>query len=113
VIEVIRSFGNTYRPPAARKYALPTCPKCGKLISEKHYERHLGRCGTIHRQGPQSLYVPSATAQVESPDRGITYGPPSTERGGINWRKVGAAFLIFLLIGSVAVFFVLYALSLL
>jgi hypothetical protein len=40
-------------------------------------------------------------------------GPPGTEQGGKNWRKLGAAFLIFLLIGSVAVFFVLYALSLL
>lgn len=92
---------------------MPSCPKCGKFISESHYERHLRRCGTIHTQGPQSLYVPSATAQVESPDRGIAYGPPDTEQGGIDWRKVGAVFLIFLLIGSVVVFFVLYALSLL
>jgi hypothetical protein len=92
---------------------MPVCPKCHKLISESHYERHLGRCGTIHRVGPQSLYVPSATAQVESPERGITYGPPSTDDGRINWRKLTAGFVIFLLIGSVAVFFVLYALSLL
>jgi hypothetical protein len=92
---------------------LPICPKCGKFISESHYERHLRRCGTNHKEGPQSLYVPSATAQVESPERGITYGPPGEERGGINWRKVGAALLIFLLIGSTLVFFVLYALSLL
>jgi hypothetical protein len=47
---------------------------------------------------------------MESPERGH---PSGEDRGGINWRKVGAAFLIFLLIGSVAVFFVLYALSLL
>jgi hypothetical protein len=92
---------------------LPTCPKCQKFISERHYERHLRRCGTTHRHEPQSLYVPSATAQVESPDRGITYGPPSADHRGINWRKLGAAFLIFLLIGSVVVFFILYALSLL
>jgi hypothetical protein len=92
---------------------LPTCPKCGKFISEKHYERHLGRCGTTHAHRPQSLYVPSATAQIESPDRGITYGPPDEDHGGRRWRKLGAAFLIFLLIGSVAVFFILYALSLL
>jgi len=91
---------------------LPTCPKCQKWISESHYQRHLGRCGTTHKHEPQSLYVPSATAQVESPDRGITYGPPSEDRGR-NWTKVMAAFVIFLLIGSVAVFFVLYALSLL
>ena len=92
---------------------LPTCPKCEKFISESHYERHLRRCGTIHGNEPQSPSVPSSTAQVESPDRGITYGPPSADHGGINWRKVGAGFLIFLLIGSVVVFFVLYALSLL
>jgi hypothetical protein len=92
---------------------LPICPKCQKLISESHYERHLRRCGTIHGHEPQSLYVPSATAQVESPDRGITYGPPSTDHGKTNWRKLMAGFLIFLLIGSVVVFFILYALSLL
>ncbi|HEV2390142.1 MAG TPA: hypothetical protein VGS04_05385 [Nitrososphaerales archaeon] len=92
---------------------MPTCPKCEKWISESHYQRHLGRCGTSHRHEPQSLYVPSATAQVESPDRGITYGPAREQRGRINWTKVMAAFVIFLLVGSVAVFFVLYALSLL
>jgi len=92
---------------------LPTCPKCQKWISESHYERHLRRCGTTHKHEPQSLYVPSATPQVESPDRGITYGPPNEERGRINWTKVMAVFVIFLLIGSVVVFFVLYALSLL
>jgi hypothetical protein len=92
---------------------LPTCPKCGKWISEGHYERHLRRCGTVHEREPQSLYVPSATAQVESPERGITYGPPDKEREGINWKKVGAAFLIFLFIGSAVIFLILYALSLL
>ncbi len=92
---------------------MPTCPKCQKWISESHYQRHLGRCGTINRHEPASLYVPSATPQVESPERGVTYGPPSEERRGTNWTKVMAGFVIFLLIGSVAVFFVLYALSLL
>ena len=92
---------------------MPTCPKCQKWISESHYQRHLRRCGTTHEHEPQSLYVPSATPQVESPDRGITYGPPSEEHGGINWTKLMAAFVVFLLIGSVVVFFVLYALSLL
>lgn len=106
-------MGNAYRPPAARGHVLPICPKCQKFISESHYERHLRRCGTEHRHEPQSLYVPSATAQVESPNRGITYGPPDEHPVGINWKKVGAAFLIFLLIGSVVVFFIVYALSLL
>ncbi len=92
---------------------MPVCPKCQKFISESHYERHLRRCGTTHRVGPQSLYVPSATAQVESPDRGITYGPPSTDHGSTNRKRLMAGFVIFLLVGSVAVFFVLYALSLL
>jgi len=92
---------------------LPICPKCHKLISESHYERHLRRCGTTHGHEPQSVHAPSTTAQAESPDRGITYGPPSTDQAGRNWRKLGAGFLIFLLIGSVVVFFILYALSLL
>ena len=92
---------------------MPICPKCQKLISERHYERHLTRCGTTHANEPQSLRVPSATAQIESPERGRASGHPDAEQGGINWRKLGAVFLIFLLIGSVAVFFVLYALSLL
>jgi len=92
---------------------LPTCPKCQKFISESHYERHLRRCGTTHGHEPQSLRVPSATAQVESPDRGIDHGPPSTDHGGINWTKLMAGFVVFLLIGSMVVFFVLYALSLL
>jgi hypothetical protein len=91
---------------------LPVCPKCGKLISERHYARHLRRCGTTHRHEPQSLYVPSATAQVESPDRGITYGPPSTEHGKTNWRRlILAGFVVLLLIGSLVVFFILYAIS--
>ena len=92
---------------------MPICPKCGKLISEGHYERHLRRCGTTHGHEPQSLHVPSATAQVESQDRGITYDPESTDHGGIRWKKVMAGFVVFLLIGSLVVFFVLYALSLL
>jgi hypothetical protein len=91
---------------------LPICPKCEKFISESHYQRHLRRCGTTRVPEPHSLHTPSATAQGESPDR-ESYGPPSTDHGGINWRKVGAIFLIFLLIGSVVVFFILYALSLL
>jgi hypothetical protein len=93
--------------------ALPTCPKCQKFISEKHYERHLRRCGLAREEKHQLLHASSANAQVEGPDQGIPNGPPSEEHGGINWRKVGAVFLIFLLIGSVVVFFVLYALSLL
>ena len=104
---------NTYTPPVERAPSLPTCPKCQKWISESHYQRHLSRCGTAQRREPQSLYVPSATAQVESPDRRTTYGPTSEQRVRINWTKVMAGFVIFLLIGSMAVFFILYALSLL
>jgi len=46
-------------------------------------------------------------------ERESDFGPEEEERRGIDWRKVMAAFVIFLLIGSVVVFFVLYALSLL
>jgi nitrate reductase NapE component len=56
---------------------VPVCPKCHKLVSESHYERHLRRCGTSHKHETQALYVPSATPQFESPNRGITYGPKS------------------------------------
>ncbi len=94
---------------------MPICPKCRKLISESHYERHLRRCGTSHHHEPQSLYVPSATAQIESPNRGITYCPPSSTHGGkTNWKKwflVG--FVIMLLLGTFALFYVLLGLSLL
>jgi hypothetical protein len=92
---------------------LPTCPKCQKFISERHYERHLRRCGTPEGHKPPFVHAPSATAQLESPDRGIDRGPPSEDHRGINWTKVAAWFVIFLLIGSVVVFFILYALSLL
>jgi hypothetical protein len=93
---------------------LPICPKCQKLISESHYERHLRRCGTTHGHETQPLHVPSATAQIESPDRGGTYGAPSTDHGTTNWKKlVVAGFVIFLLVGSLVVFFLLYAVSLL
>jgi hypothetical protein len=34
---------------------MPVCPKCHKLISAKNYARHLRRCGTTHKQGPQPL----------------------------------------------------------
>jgi len=84
------------------------------MISERHYERHLRRCGTTHTPEPQSLHAPSATAQIEAPDRGPTYGPPSTDHGRTNWKRLlVAGFVIFLLIGSLVVFFLLYALSLL
>jgi len=84
---------------------MPICPKCHKLISESHYERHLRRCGTTHKHEPQSLYVPSATAQVESPNRGITYGPPSSSRGRrADWKKRFLAGFVFLVLLAVLVF---------
>ncbi|MDA4121847.1 MAG: hypothetical protein OK456_01550 [Thaumarchaeota archaeon] len=84
---------------------MPVCPKCHKLISEKHFARHLKRCGTSHHHEPQSLYVPSLTAQIESPNRGITYGPPSSPRLGKkkkrNWwfvAGVATALLVIFLV---------------
>lgn len=47
------------------------------------------------------------------PERDGDYEAPEEERRGINWTKVAAVFVIFLLVGSVVVFFILYALSLL
>ncbi|MDA4134507.1 MAG: hypothetical protein OK441_02945 [Thaumarchaeota archaeon] len=57
------------------------CPKCREHISESRYGRHLKRCGTSHKHVAQSLYVPTGTAQVESANRGITYGPHSRSYG--------------------------------
>jgi uncharacterized C2H2 Zn-finger protein len=37
---------------------LPICPKCGKLISDKKYKRHLARCGGRHKFPPQPLKHP-------------------------------------------------------
>ncbi|HUK75032.1 MAG TPA: hypothetical protein VLU99_04505, partial [Nitrososphaerales archaeon] len=79
---------------------VPTCPKCHKFISESHYQRHLQRCGTSHRHVTQSLYVPSATAQIESPNRGITYGSPRVRyTNRRRWRPwvIGAFVAIVLL----------------
>ena len=92
---------------------MPTCPKCGKFISESHYERHLRRCGTTHEQEPHPAHTLSTAAQAEGPDGAMERSPTSEEHGGGNWTKVAAFFVIFLLIGSVVVFFVLYLLSLL
>ena len=34
---------------------MPVCPKCGKLISAKKYERHLKRCGSQHKHRTSQL----------------------------------------------------------
>ena len=34
---------------------MPTCPKCGKLISPKKYKRHLERCGKTHKHAARAL----------------------------------------------------------
>ena len=34
---------------------VPTCPKCGKLISAKKWKRHLERCGVSHKHGARPL----------------------------------------------------------
>jgi len=41
-----------------RGKAMPTCPKCGKLISDKKYGRHLRRCGTRHKHPSKPLDHP-------------------------------------------------------
>jgi hypothetical protein len=85
---------------------MPTGHKLEKSISETH-ERHLRRFGTS--QGPEPR---RSKAHEWTEDEGMGNGPPGEERTGINWTKVAAFFVIFLLIGSVVVFLVLYALSL-
>ena len=74
---------------------MPVCPKCHEFISESHYERHLKRCGTHHQHQTQSLYVPSATAQIESPNRGITYGPHGRSWDK-RWKWVFYALVVFI-----------------
>jgi uncharacterized C2H2 Zn-finger protein len=37
---------------------MPVCPKCGKLISDKKYRRHVSRCGTSHRRTMKPLDHP-------------------------------------------------------
>ena len=92
---------------------MPTCPKCGKFISEGHYERHLKRCGTPHEEEPQ-LTDQSVTARLERAERGTGVVAPEEGEGGRNWKKIlVAGFVIFLLIGSLVVFFIIYGLSLL
>jgi len=34
---------------------VPTCPKCGKLISPKKYKRHIERCGKTHKHSTRQL----------------------------------------------------------
>jgi hypothetical protein len=34
---------------------VPTCPKCGKLISPKKYKRHIERCGKTHKHAARNL----------------------------------------------------------
>jgi hypothetical protein len=34
---------------------MPVCPKYGRLISAKKYERHLKRCGTQHKHKSNTL----------------------------------------------------------
>jgi uncharacterized C2H2 Zn-finger protein len=37
---------------------MPTCPKCGKLISAKKYSRHLARCGQTHKHAARPVGHP-------------------------------------------------------
>jgi hypothetical protein len=37
---------------------MPTCPKCGKMISAQRYSRHLKRCGTTHKNKSKVLDHP-------------------------------------------------------
>ena len=36
---------------------MPTCPKCGKLISAGKYKRHLQRCGQTHKHKAAPLHT--------------------------------------------------------
>lgn len=106
---------------------MPTCPKCGKFITERHYERHLKRCGTEHHEEriPSQSVVreleaaergtgphhPTMDNQTEAQVRATGHAPAEEKPRVTNWTKVAAYFVIFLLIGSTVVFFLLYFLS--
>ena len=81
---------------------MPTYPKRGKFISGTQDERQRRRRGTPH-----------LSREEAGTDGRNDHGAPGEERPGINWTKVAAFFVIFLLVGSLVAFFVLYALSLL
>jgi hypothetical protein len=90
---------------------LPVCPKCGKFISESHYERHLKRCG-VDRPEPEAEGG-SVTARLEKAEGMTVRGTPEEAPQGRNWTKLMAAFVLFLLVGSLVAFFILYGLSML
>jgi hypothetical protein len=50
--------GETRIHPPSRGYDMPTCPKCGEMISAQRYERHLKRCGTDHKNKDHTLDHP-------------------------------------------------------
>ena len=108
---------------------MPTCPTCGKFITESHYERHLKRCGTEHHEEriPSQSVVreleaaergtgprhPTMDAQAQAEAKAADHEPAEKAPRVINWTKVAAYFVIFLLIGSTVIFFLLYLLSVL
>ena len=44
--------------PLAAVTTMPTCPKCGKMISAQRYSRHLQRCGSTHKNKSKVLDHP-------------------------------------------------------
>ena len=58
----MRAFGYCTKKKRIRPIivtgVVPVCPKCGKLISDKRYERHLRRCGVQHKHAPGSAEPP-------------------------------------------------------
>ena len=71
---------------------MPVCPRCGKLISENKYDRHIQRHAIHHRKEPAKLYVPSATPSFEGLERGVLAGPDlgwtRRQRRTIQWALV-------------------------
>ena len=68
---------------------MPICPKCGKLISESHFERHVSRCGHVHKRRSVSPYVQEFTGSIDRVGpRGILLNAPSHTHPSKKKRRV-------------------------
>jgi hypothetical protein len=88
---------------------LPTGPGA-RLLSSIRARLSVSTETRIRPRSRREVRLSDSESRRERED---DYDPHEEERRGINWTKVAAFFVIFLLIGSVVVFFVLYLLSLL
>jgi hypothetical protein len=63
---------------------VPVCPKCHEFITEQHWERYLGRCGTRRKRETAPLVVNSGGVVGATP-----YAPYITPPTGYAWWEFG------------------------